>query len=51
MKVIARHVHWRTNPVRANRVVQYTLPGFVRKARLILHDRAGHTVVRNLAWH
>jgi hypothetical protein len=50
MKVVARHVHWRTNRVPAGKVVQFHLPGSVRKATLILHDRAGHTVIRKLAW-
>lgn len=50
MKVVARHVHWRTNRISANRVRQFSLPGSVRKAKLILRDRAGHIVVRKLVW-
>jgi hypothetical protein len=51
MRVVAAHVHWRTNRVPAGKVVQFHLPGSVRKAKLILHDRAGNTLVRSLAWH
>lgn len=50
MKVLAPHVHWRTNPVPANKVRQFSLSGSVRSAKLILHDRAGNTVVRRLVW-
>lgn len=50
MKVVAPHVHWRTNPLPANKVKQFSLPGSVRNAKLILHDRAGNTVVRRLVW-
>lgn len=50
MKVVAPHVHWRTNPVPANKVKQFSLPGSVRSAKLILRDRAGKTVVRRLVW-
>lgn len=51
MKVVARHVHWRTNRVPAHRVVQFSLPASVRSAKLILHDRVGITVTRTLGWH
>lgn len=51
MKVVARHVHWRTNQIQAGKVVQFHLPGSVKKAKLILRDRAGNTLVRTLAWH
>lgn len=50
MKVVAAHVHWRTNRVPAHKVVQFHLPGSVLKAKLILHDRAGNKVVRKLRW-
>jgi hypothetical protein len=50
MKVVARGVHWRINRIPAGKVVQFHLPGSVLKAKLILHDRAGNRVVRNLRW-
>ena len=50
MKVVARHLHWRTNRIFAHKVRQFSIPGSVRKARLILRDRAGHTLTRKLAW-
>ena len=51
MKVVAKHVHWRTNRVPAHRVAQFSLPASVKSAQLILHDRAGITVTRKLGWH
>lgn len=50
MKVVARHLHWRTNQILANKVRQFSVPGSVRKAKLILRDRAGSIVVRKLIW-
>lgn len=50
MKVVARHVHWRTNRIVAHIVRQFSLPASVRKARLVLRDRAGNTLTRSLAW-
>lgn len=50
MKVVARHVHWRTNRILAHKVRQFSIPSSVRKARLVLRDRAGHTLTRKLAW-
>lgn len=50
MKVVARHVHWRTNRILAHKVRQFSLPASVRKARLILRDRAGNTLTRSLVW-
>lgn len=50
MKVVARHLHWRTNQIPAGRVEQFHLPGSVHKAKLILRDRAGRVVVRKLVW-
>jgi hypothetical protein len=43
-----RYRHWVW--VARHRLITATLPGSVRHARLILRDRAGNTVKRNLAW-
>lgn len=51
MKVIARHLHWRTNRVSAHKIVQFSLAASVRKATLVIHDQAGHTLKRSLIWH
>jgi hypothetical protein len=50
MKVIAPHLHWRTNHVPAHKVVQFSLSASVRKATLVIHDRAGKTLTRTLIW-
>jgi len=50
MKVVARHMHWKTNRILAHHVRQFSIAPSVRKARLILRDRAGHTLTRKLAW-
>jgi hypothetical protein len=50
MKVLARHLHWRTNPVPGRKVVQFSVPASVRKGTLILRDRAGNTLRQRLHW-
>ena len=50
MKVVARHLHWRTNPLRAHKVAQFSVPARVRKARLMLRDLSGRTVTWRLVW-
>jgi len=43
-----RFGHWVS--VARRRLIVATLPGSVRRARLILRDRAGNTLVRKLVW-
>jgi hypothetical protein len=50
LKIVGRHVHWHTRLIAARRTMTFHLPASVRRARLILRDRAGNTVVRKLVW-
>lgn len=50
LKIVGRHVHWRTRLIAARRTMTFQLPASVRRAQLILRDRAGNTVVRKLVW-
>lgn len=50
MKVVAPHMHWRTNRVPAHKIVQFSLPASVRKGRLTLRDRAGNKQTWRLVW-
>jgi hypothetical protein len=50
MKVVAHHLHWRMNQIPAHKVSQFSVPASVRKAVLILRDRAGHTLIRKVLW-
>ena len=43
-----RYRHWVL--IARHRLINATLPGRVRFARLILRDRAGNTVSRKLRW-
>ena len=43
-----KYRHWVF--VARRRLTNATLPGSVRHARLILRDRAGNKLIRNLAW-
>jgi hypothetical protein len=43
-----RYAHWIV--VARHKLITATLPGSVRHARLLVRDRAGNTVRRNLAW-
>lgn len=50
LKIVARHLHWRTKRIPAAKVLQFRLPVSVRKVKVILRDRAGNTVTRSLSW-
>jgi len=39
-----------TRRIPASKVVQLKIPVRVRKATVVLHDRAGNTVTRTVAW-
>jgi hypothetical protein len=47
--IVAPHYR-RTRLVRASKVVQFSVPLSVRKATVILRDRAGNTVTRSVSW-
>ena len=51
LTIVAQNVHWRrTWRIPGSKVVQHKLPVRVRKAKLILRDRAGNRVTRSLGW-
>jgi hypothetical protein len=51
MKFSGSHVpHHRAVLIAARKTIEARLPGTVRRARLIIVDRAGNTLVRKLAW-
>jgi hypothetical protein len=51
MRIVARHFHRRTVLIAAHRTVEVHLPRRVRRAKLVLRDRAGNVRVRRLHWH
>lgn len=50
MKLVAPHLHWRMNQVKAHKVADFRVRPSVRQAKLILRNRAGNTLVQKLAW-
>lgn len=51
MTIVGAHVpHLKTVLIAPRRTIHRVLPGRVRRARLILRDRAGNTVRRTLVW-
>ena len=51
MTIVGAHVpHWKTVLIAPRRAIHRVLPARVRRARLILRDRAGNTVRRKLVW-
>jgi hypothetical protein len=49
LRIVANHYR-QTKRIPASKVVQFTIPVSVRKAKLILRDRAGNTVTRSVSW-
>ena len=50
LRIVAAHVHRRRVLIAARKSITLHLPTSVRRARLILTDRAGNTVKRRLVW-
>jgi hypothetical protein len=50
MQVVARHFHRRAVLIAPHRTVLVHLPRRVKRAKLVLRDRAGNVIVRRLRW-